>query len=81
MKKRLQFIRNYFILIFKIIFNIKMGNCCDRMENIDHVKTLEDLKIVVQLDIDMIQQQFDVIRTDVRFIFTFRKYKIINKKN
>jgi hypothetical protein len=42
-----------------------MGNCCERIENIDHAKTLEDLKIVVSYDIDMIQQQHEVIKNDV----------------
>jgi hypothetical protein len=42
-----------------------MGNCCDRMESIDHVRTLDDLKIVVDIDIDMIQYQHEVIMNDV----------------
>jgi hypothetical protein len=42
-----------------------MGQCCDRMESIDHVKTLDDLKIILRLDIDMIQQQYEIIKMDV----------------
>jgi hypothetical protein len=45
-----------------------MGNCCDRMENIDHVRTLEDLKIVVRYDIDIIQQQHEVMKNDVKIL-------------
>lgn len=46
-------------LQFKILINKKyiMGGCCQKLESIDHVESLEDLKYIIQTDLELFKKQ------------------------
>jgi hypothetical protein len=45
-----------------------MGACCTRLESIEHVKTISDLKTVIKKDIDFYFGQHKAMKDDTVII-------------
>jgi len=41
-----------------------MGNCCRKLENIDHVEDMDDLIIVVEEDITTYRKNIQIFNSD-----------------
>ena len=50
-----------------------MGNCCQKLDTIDHVNTLDDLKYIIKIDIEMFLKQQKVLTED-KVIIIFNSY-------